>query len=125
MMMKRLMFATVATLMAACQPMPSEPVFDPSAGPVDPSQCDVVVSFGSVCCGIDQDTRAKITEYVSADRRVTGSSERRWGREGEIDLCLVTRSGADADSLVRDLAAMVPPRAEGGSTGTTTIRRGR
>lgn len=123
--MKRLMFAAVAALMAACQPMATPPVTDTGAGPIDPSQCDVVASFGSVCCGIDQDTHAKITRYVSADRRVTGSSERRWGREGEIDLCLITRSGADADSLARDLTAMVPPRTGGASTGTVNIRRGR
>ncbi len=105
-------------LAAACQPMPEPPA------PGAPARCDVTVSFGSVCCGIDQDTRAKISRYVAADRRVTGSSERRWGREGEIDLCLAARSDADADTLVRDLTAMVPPRAGGSSTGTTNIRRG-
>ncbi len=82
----------------------------------------MTVSFGSVCCGIDQPTRARITEYVAADRRVAGTSERRWGREGEIDLCIATRS--DPGGLARDLTVLIPARAEGSSTGTTTVRRG-
>ncbi len=114
--MRRLAFATLL-LTAACQPMPDVP-----SGPVTGERCDVTVSFGSVCCGIDQPTRARITEYVAADRRVAGTSERRWGREGEIDLCIAARS--DPDGLVRDLTAMVPTRPEGSSTGTTTVRRG-
>lgn len=103
-------------LTAACQPLPETPM------PGDATRCDVTVSFGSVCCGIDQPTRARITEYVAADRRVAGTSERRWGREGEIDLCIATRS--DPDGLARDLTAMVPSRPEGSSTGTTHVYRG-
>lgn len=113
--MKRLAFATLL-LTAACQPMAETPM------PGDAARCDVTVSFGSVCCGVDQPTKARITEYVAADRRVAGTSERRWGREGESDLCIATRS--DADGLVRDLRAMVPARPEGSSTGETTVRRG-
>lgn len=113
--MKRLALATLL-LTTACQPMSEAPT------PGAPGRCDVTVSFGSVCCGIDQATKTRITEYVAADRRVAGTSERRWGREGEIDLCIAARS--DADGLVRDLTAMVPARPEGSSTGTTTVRRG-
>lgn len=101
-------------LTAACQSAPETPV--------EPGRCDVTVSFGSVCCGIDQQTKARITEYVAADRRVAGTSERRWGREGEIDLCVATRS--DPNGLARDLTAMVPSRSEGSSTGTTNVYRG-
>lgn len=113
--MKRLASAMLL-LTAACQPMPETPT------PGEPGRCDVTVSFGSVCCGIDQATKARITEYVAADRRVAGTSERRWGREGEIDLCIAAHS--DVDGLMRDLTAMVPPRPEGSSTGTTHVRRG-
>lgn len=114
--MNRLLALAVLGLTAACQPMPDAPL------PGVPGRCDVTVSFGSVCCGIDQPTKARITEYLAADRRVAGTSERRWGREGEIDLCIATRS--DADGLVRDLTAMVPERPEGSSAGTTNVRRG-
>lgn len=113
--MKRLAFA-VLFLTTACQPMPEPPM------PGETGRCDVTVSFGSVCCGIDQSTRTRITEYVAADRRVAGTSERRWGREGEIDLCITARS--DPDGLAGDLTAMVPVRSEGSSTGTTHVRRG-
>lgn len=116
--MNRFLALALLGLTAACQPMPEAPT------PGVAGRCDVTVSFGSVCCGIDEPTRVRITEYVAADRRVTGSSERRWGREGEIDLCLASRSAADADALVRDLTAIVPARPAGGSTGTTHIRRG-
>lgn len=112
----RLLALALLGLTAACQPMPEAPE------PGIPGRCDVTVSFGSVCCGIDQQTKARISEYVAADRRIAGTSERRWGREGEIDLCIATRS--DADGLVRDLTAMVPARSEGSSTGTTHVRRG-
>lgn len=101
-------------LTAACQSAPE--------ALVEPGRCDVTVSFGSVCCGIDQPTRARITDYVAGDRRVAGTSERRWGREGEIDLCIDTRS--DPDGLTRDLTAMIPARPTGASTGTVTVRRG-
>lgn len=104
-------------LTAACQPMPDVP-----SGPATGERCDVTVSFGSVCCGIDQPTKQRITEYVAADRRVSGTSERRWGREGEIDLCIATRS--DPDGLTRDLTARIPTRPEGSSTGTTHVYRG-
>ena len=114
MTMRSLAFATLI-LTAACQPLPQ------ALPPGVAERCDVTVSFGSVCCGIDQPTRARITEYVAADRRVVGTSERRWGREGEIDLCIATRS--DADGLVRDLTSMVPSRPEGSSIGTTSVRR--
>jgi hypothetical protein len=113
--MRRMALASLI-LTAACQPLPDTPQ------PGDAGRCDVTVSFGSVCCGIDRPTKQRITEYVAADRRVAGTSERRWDREGEIDLCIATRS--DADGLIRDLTAMVPARSEGSSTGTTHLRRG-
>ena len=113
--MKRLAFAALL-LTTACQPVPDAPT-----SPVTGGRCDVTVSFGSVCCGIDQPTHARITEYIAADRRVAGTSERRWGREGEIDLCIAARS--DPDGLVRDLTAIVPARPEGSSAGTTQVRR--
>lgn len=109
------LLAPAALLLAACQPMPE-------SAPTTAERCDIVVSFGSVCCGIDQDARTRISVYLDGDRRVAGVSERRWGKEGEIDLCVAARS--DTDGLLSDLAAMVPPREGGSSTGTVNVRKG-
>lgn len=118
MQMRLLAFAALI-LTAACQPMPEAP-----SGPVAGERCHVTVSFGSVCCGVDQATRARILAYVEHGPYVGRMTEHPWGREGESDLCLRTISSADPDVVVREIAALIPARTEGSSTGTTTVRRG-
>jgi hypothetical protein len=52
----------------------------------------LVVSFYSICCGIDHKAKEKldkfIKQYEKAKRRQLAKAAVRWGREGEIDYCL-------------------------------------
>lgn len=52
----------------------------------------LVVSFYSICCGIDQKAKEKldgfIRQYEKAKGKQLTKAAVRWGREGEIDYCL-------------------------------------
>ena len=56
---------------------------------VKPSR--LVVSFYSICCGIDQKAKEDldkfITRYEKSNRKRLKKAEAHWGREGEIDYC--------------------------------------
>ena len=72
-----------------------------------PEACNVVVSFASICCGVNQPLQVRINDLVASDGRVASVSSHPWGREGEIDLCIRTRSAADAAGLTRDIGAII------------------
>lgn len=104
-------------LLAACQ-----------SGPITPAEtagrCDFVVRFTSVCCGIDRETFASVTTFLTSDPRVGSVIERRWGREGEVDLCVAARpegGQAVAFELLMAVTEMVPPEAEGTANGPVTV----
>ena len=86
-----------------------------------PGRCDVLVSFTSVCCGVNQPLQTRITDLVTSDARVASTSSHPWGREGEVDLCVRARSPRVADSLTRDISAAI---ASGGRGPPVTVRRG-
>ena len=52
----------------------------------------LVVSFYSICCGIDQQAQEQLDKFISTYEKAKGKqltkSAVRWGREGEIDYCL-------------------------------------
>lgn len=52
----------------------------------------LVVSFYSICCGIDQQAKEKLDEFIKRYEKAKGKqltkAAIRWGREGEIDYCL-------------------------------------
>jgi hypothetical protein len=52
----------------------------------------LVVSFYSICCGIDNKAQDKFDRFVSnyerAHRKQLREGKVHWGREGEIDYCL-------------------------------------
>lgn len=79
-----------------------------ATGPASATECDVEVTFGSACCGVDSDLRAKILAVTSADPDVAESSEKRWGREGESTLCLKMSDPAAADRLYGAIATQLP-----------------
>lgn len=79
-----------------------------SAAVVSATECDVEVTFGSACCGVDGDLRAKILAVTSADPDVAESSEKRWGREGESTVCLKMSDPAAADRLYGAIATELP-----------------
>ena len=52
----------------------------------------LVVSFYSICCGIDQKAKEKLDGFIKHYEKTKGKqltkAAVRWGREGEIDYCL-------------------------------------
>ena len=82
-----------------------------AAAPAQPA-CDLSVSFGSYAMGIDRPALAKVRQIL-ADRAVKKLDERPWGREGEITLCVQTRSRADAERLFRRVAKSLPAKPRG------------
>lgn len=101
-----------ALLLAGCAATPSAPADD------GPRPCDVTVSFGSYAMGVDHDLKARILALVASDRGVEGSEERRWGREGESDLCIYAPGPGAADRLFDQIAAQIP---ETSSRAPTTV----
>lgn len=82
-------------------PKPSAPA-EASAG------CDLTIGFGSYAMGIDGQALAAVEARLAADRAVTGVERQGWGREGEVTLCVATRTSADAERLHRDILATLP-----------------
>lgn len=75
--------------------------------------CALTIIFGSYAMGIDGPTRTRVEALLVADRGVAGFDTRRWGREGEVTLCVRTHSGADASRLFEAVRAMMPSRPRG------------
>ena len=63
-----------------------------SQTPVKQQTSRLIVSFYSICCGIDQQAQEKfdkfLNTYEKTKRKKLSRSANRWGREGEIDYCL-------------------------------------
>ena len=49
-------------------------------------QARLVVSFNSICCGIDAKMHTKFTRFLKKNDNIT-YSKIYWGKEGEIDYC--------------------------------------
>lgn len=75
--------------------------------------CDVTVTFGSYAMGIDQPTFARVEKLLKRDRGVVRSEQKRWGREGEVTICVDTRRKADATRLFSRIRAMFPRKPRG------------
>lgn len=75
--------------------------------------CALSIAFGSYAMGIDGPTRTRVEALLVADRGVAGFDTRRWGREGEVTLCVNTRSHADTNRIFQAVRAMIPDRPRG------------
>jgi hypothetical protein len=96
------------TSFSETQEAPMQPIVQSQTDPAHvPEMCNVVVSFTSVCCGVNQPLQARINDLVASDGRVASVSSHPWGPEGEIDLCIRTRSAVDAAGLTRDIEAVI------------------
>ena len=91
-----------------------------SVAAVSATECDVEVTFGSACCGVDSDLRAKILAVTSVDPDVAESSEKRWGREGESTLCLKMSDPAATDRLYGAIATQLPATSAKAPNGVQT-----
>lgn len=68
----------------------------------------VIVSFTSICCGIDQEAVRivdEVLDHLAFDKNVT---RRPWGREGEFDLCISTDNKLAAERVFHTLVLSVP-----------------
>ena len=91
------------------------PFIPDSPGPRSPvpANCTITVAFGSFGPGIDGVTLERMERRLRTDRRVRTVTRHRWGREGEVTLCVHLVRLADVYRVGRDLNAMVPARPRG------------
>ena len=113
--MKRLSILAALALLAAAPAMAREPIppCDPGGWHQAPADCPLTVSFASYGPGIDQPTLVRVERRLRTDRRAREVSRHRWGREGEVTLCVRPRRAADVRRLARELRAMIPARPRG------------
>ena len=114
-----LIAASALLLAAACAPVaPSGPISDVQRA------CDVTVSFGSYAMGVDHELKTRILILVDQAVGLDNMEERRWGREGESDLCIHAPAPGAADRLFEQIAALIPATSDRAPT-TVTHRDGR
>lgn len=77
-----------------------------------PADCPLTIGFSSYGAGIDRSSQA-IERLLAGDRAVRAVTRHGWGREGEITLCVRTRSGADANRLFHAARRLIPVRPRG------------
>lgn len=94
--------ALLALALSACAAPPAEDVGTTEAA------CDLKVDFASIGTGIDGDVLQKVDALLANDKGVAAVERERWGKEGEITLCVDTRTGADADRLFDAVKALFP-----------------
>jgi len=70
--------------------------------------CDLKVEFASIGTGIDGDVLQKVDALLAGDKGVAGIARERWGREGEITLCVDTKTDADASRLFGQIKPLFP-----------------
>lgn len=75
--------------------------------------CPLTIAFASYGAGIDTPVREQVQSLLVADRSVAGFDAQRWGREGEVTLCVRTRGAPDATRLFHQVRAMIPSRPRG------------
>lgn len=83
-----------------------------NAGPA-PADCPLTIGFASYGAGIDGGSVQAVDRLLARDRAVRAVTRHRWGREGEVTLCVRTRGGADAARLFRAVRALLPARPRG------------
>lgn len=98
----------------APSPPPPSPVdgIAVTGGRID-RPCPLTITFASHGTGIDGPARERVQSLLLTDRRVAAFETRRWGREGEVTLCVRTRASADAALLFNQIRGMIPPQPRG------------
>lgn len=118
--------AVAATLLSATVADARSRAVDPRRAPAHPggweqapADCPLTVSFGSYGPGIDRPARLNIERLLNSERSVRGFTTHRWGREGEVTLCVRTRTLNDAYPLSRRIRTLIPARPRGPITVNT------
>jgi hypothetical protein len=117
------MLVTIAALL-------SLPAMSAAASPQRgvPDTCSLTVSFASYAMGIDQSALQRTQRLLKRERLVRSVTSHRWGREGEVTLCAMTRRSSDSrrvfqrvkSSLPRDPRGPITIEARGGLTYTAS-----
>ncbi|RYY26513.1 MAG: hypothetical protein EOP62_10335 [Sphingomonadales bacterium] len=84
-----------------------------AAHPQAAKACDLTVNFGSYAMGIDRPTFTKVEQLLARDRGVARSDQQRWGREGEVTICVDTKRRADTTRLYSRIRALFPRKPRG------------
>ena len=100
--MMMLRSALLALFLAGC----TAPPVEDAAGPQD--GCDLTVEFASIGTGIDRAALEKVDALLASDKGVAGIVREPWGREGEITLCVDTKSEADTSRLFGQIKPLFP-----------------
>lgn len=82
-----------------------------AAGPA--ASCSVTVTFGSYAAGIDRGVYETVVAMLAHDAGVSKTEEMHWGREGEVTLCVRTKTRGDAARLFGKIKALFPARPRG------------
>jgi hypothetical protein len=78
-----------------------------------PADCPLTIGFASYGAGIDGSSVQAVDRLLGRDRAVRAVTRHPWGREGEVTLCVRTRTVADAGRLFRSVRALLPARPRG------------
>jgi hypothetical protein len=105
--MKQILAATFAALLMGVPAAGASPQ-DRATAP-----CPLSVTFGSYAMGIDSGTYARVDRLLARDRGVRNVDRSRWGREGEVTLCVTTRTRADSRRLFTRIKALFPRKPRG------------
>lgn len=88
-----------------------EPTTNPPTSSYPPSNSftKVIVSFGSVCCGIDENTRRELVSFVQSKYPEVKVADEDWGEEGETTYTFFIESLSPQakDSFVTSIKQMV------------------
>ncbi|MEQ1780601.1 MAG: hypothetical protein ABMA14_04525 [Hyphomonadaceae bacterium] len=103
MMIIRSALLATTLLSAACVAPPAPVEAAAAAG-----GCDLKVDFASIGTGIDGVTLQKVDALLSGDTGISTIDRQRWGKEGEITLCVDTRTTADATRLFGAVKGVFP-----------------
>jgi hypothetical protein len=81
-----------------------------SADATPASGCAVRIAFGSYAMGIDRAAFDNVRALLAGQRTVRGVEEQRWGREGEVTLCV---TASNPRRLARTVARVLPAKPRG------------
>lgn len=82
------------------------------------SKPDIVVRFGSYCCGIDGATRDKIMTYLRASRYVARVEKSGTiGDEGEYEIYITLNDHLVRDGVYEDIKRLIPKTSSKAPTG--------
>jgi hypothetical protein len=88
-----------------------------SAGvfPAIPEECAATVRFYSSSMGVDGTIVSAVRSYAKEQDSIERTIETRWGREGELDICLVATYAEFDDAIFEHMKALLPEHPKKGA----------